>query len=142
MSLRYSDVLTYVTNGLTALGYGGEGPDMPAFNPGPPTAQIIMKTTPDALVVLTVGNGIGRDHDGAFDSPFLVVRVVGPQGDYDAAETLALDLDKMLDVGGNTLIGSARALYITRTGGQPQLIDLDDGDRYHFQTTYIVKVQS
>ena len=40
----------------------------------------------------------------------------------------------------NTTVGTARTLYFARNE-PPQLVDLDDADRYHFQTTYITETK-
>lgn len=142
--MRYSDVETFVRDGLTALGYGTAGhPAMPAFLPGPPTIERLQKSIPNSILFLTLGNGIGLSGgEGQFDRPFITVRVIGNQNDFGYAETLAYDVDNiLLAVQGNTSMGSATALYVTRTGGSPQLVDFDSADRYHFQTTYITEAQ-
>ena len=141
--LRYSDVYTYVNAGLTAKGYGAQGgPEMPLIDPGPFTVARLQKRTPGPMLFLVVGNGVGVTQEAVFDRPFITVRAIGRQNDYDYAETLAHDVDAiLLAAGGNTLVGATTALYITRTGGSPQLVDFDDGDRYHYQQTYITEVQ-
>lgn len=138
--LRYSDIADFVTKGLTSKGYSGV--NFPLLDPGPPTIKRLQSKTPGSMVFLTVGNGAGLAMEALFDLPFIVVRVVGAQNDYAGAETLALDLDALLlDVEGNTQIGTSTALYVNRTGGGPQLIDFDSAERYHFQTTYISEVE-
>jgi hypothetical protein len=141
--MRYSDVYTFVKAALTDLGYGTDGhPAMPMFDPGPPTQARLLKKSPNAICFLTLGNGIGLAKEGLFDQPFITVRVVGRQNDFAGAETLAYDVDStLLAVDGNTTVGTAKTLYITRTGGAPQLIDFDDAERYQFQTTYITEAQ-
>lgn len=140
--MRYSDVLSFVTAGLTGLGYGTAGhPAMPAFDPGPPAIPAVWKVSPNAVVVLTVGNGIGPSVEALYDRPFVVVRVIGPQGnDYATAETIAYDIDNLLMAVQTQNVGTARTLYMTRNA-PPQLVDLDDSDRYHFQTTYITETK-
>lgn len=140
--MRYADVLDFVTTGLAALGYGTAGhPLMPAFNPGPPSLPKLQKSvSPGPIVFLTVGNGLGLSKEGLYDQPFIVVRVLGPQNDYTTAETTAYDLDNLLLPVENRLVGTARTLYITRNA-PPQLVDCDEADRYHFQTTYITETK-
>lgn len=140
--LRYSDVKSFLNSGLTTLGYGTAGhPAMPAFDPGPPAIEAVWKLSPNAIVVLTVGNGIGMKTEGLYDQPFIVVRVIGPQGnDYDTAETLAQDIDRLFNAVENGALGTTRTLYVTRNA-PPQLVDLDTSDRYHFQTTYITETK-
>lgn len=140
MTVRYDDVYTYVKDGLAEKGYGGTGPKMPLFDPGPASVERLQQQSPHAMVFLTLGNGLGPTVEQLFDRPFIIVRVLGLQRNFDSAETLAYDIDKLLlEAGSNTQVGSAAALYITRTGGPPQLIDFDAGDRYHFQTTYLTE---
>lgn len=138
--LTYSDVQSFVTAGLTALSYGVLGqPPMPLIDPGPLTLPALQGLTPGTMVFLTVGNGAGLALESTYDQVFVTVRVLGPQRDYAAAEKLAQDVDRLfLAVGGSALLGTTRVLYVTRSGGGPQLIDYDSADRYHFQTTYVV----
>jgi len=139
--MRYSDMQSFVSAGLAALHYGDPGkPAMPAIDPGPPALPKILKISPNSIVVLTVGNGIIETTEGLFDRPFVTVRVVGPQGDYTSAETLAYDIDGLLVNTVNATVGTARTLYFARNA-PPQLVDLDDADRYHFQTTYITETK-
>lgn len=139
--LTYSDAQTFVSAGLTAKGYGvGNGPVMPAFHPGPPAIQVLWKKTPQGVVFLTVGNGIGLDKEGLYDKPFIVTRVIGRQNDYDYAQNLAYDIDALMLAVENGTVGSTRTLFITRNA-PPQLVDYDSADRYHFQTTYIAEAK-
>lgn len=148
--MKYSDLLTYVKAGLTGYGYGSTNPDvgeqlrtMPVFNPGPATSPSLAKLSSGSTVFLTLGNGAGLSTEQLFDRPFIAVRAIGPQNDYNKAEKLAYDIDRLLlKVGSNTTIGSAKVLYITRTGGSPQLIDFDSANRHHFLTTYITEAQT
>lgn len=139
--MRYAEIAAFVTAGLTAKGYGADKV-MPLLNPGPPTLAALQQLSPGPMLFLTVGNGIGPTVEQLYDRPFIVARAIGAQNDYDYAETLAYDVDDLLlAVGGNTKMGARQVLYVTRTGGAPQLIDLDAGNRYHFQTTYITEAE-
>lgn len=138
--MRYDDVKAWAQAGLTEIGAPYDA-DMPVFDMGPFTVARRQKLSPQAMVFLLLGAGAGYAHEGLFDNPFLTVRVIGRQGDFPYAEKLAYDLDTVFDVPGNTLVGTAKTLFIVRTGGAPQLVDLDDGDRYHFQCTYIAEAQ-
>lgn len=139
--MRYDDARSFISAGLTGLGYGTAGkPALPLLDPGPPALARIQKRSPNTIAVLTVGNGIVETTEGLYDRPFLVVRVIGPQSDYTAAESLAYDIDKLCVEFTAGAVGSSRALYITRNA-PPQLVDLDDSDRYHFQTTYIMETK-
>jgi len=113
---------------------------MPLINVGPSTIASLQKLSAGPIVFLTVGNGIGPTTELLYDQVFLTVRVIGMQNDYDYTEKLAYDIDTLfLRVDSNADIGSTRVLYITRTGGAPQLIDFDSSNRYHFQNTYITE---
>lgn len=148
--LRFSDVESFLTEGLSGLGYGKINPadgtnprTMPVFSPGPASVPRLAKLSPGSTLFVTVGNGVGLDVQQLFDRPFITVRAIGPQRDYEGAETLAYDVDQlMLAIGSNATIGTAKVLYITRTGGAPTLIDYDAGDRHHFQTIYITEAQT
>ena len=136
--LRYSDVKTYLTDGLTAKGYGAADKPMPTFDPGPPTIEGLWTKSPNALVFLTVGNGMGLVHEGLYDQPFVVVRTIGLQQNYDYAETLAYDIDAVFNAVETVNVGTTRTLYMTRNA-PPQLVDYDSASRYHFQATYITE---
>lgn len=138
--MRYSDVETHIREGLVSLAYGTAGkPVMPAFDPGPFTIERVQKKFPGPVVFAVYGNGIGLAKEGLFDLTFITVRVVGAQNDFAYAERLAYDVDSLLVGDGNLTMGTGKALYVTRTGAPPQLVDLDAADRYHFQTTYITE---
>lgn len=139
--MKYSDVRDFVTAGLTEKGYG-TSLELPQFDPGPSTAVALLARYTRSVVFLTVGNGIGMTVEELFDQPFITVRVVGTQDDYDYAEQLAKDVDDvLLAVDHNTQIGSSLTLRISRTGGPPQLVDFDSGSRYHFQNTYVAETE-
>jgi hypothetical protein len=144
--LTYEDVRGFLSAGLEAKGYasvnpagtGGNDLPMPRIDVGPFAIERLTKLTPGPLVFATVGNGAGLTLEQTYDQVFITIRAIGPQHDYTSAERLAQDIDLLfLAVGSNGLIGNTRVLFINRTGGSPQLVDLDESDRYHFQTTYI-----
>ena len=145
MPLLYRDVESFLTAGLTAKGYVSTLPDvgmdrqpMPLIDKGPFTIESLQHLSPGAMVFATVGNGAGMVVEQTYDQVFITVRVIGPQNNYDAAERLAYDVDGLfLALNSPGMIGETRVLYVVRTGGAPQLVDLDASDRYHFQTTYI-----
>lgn len=147
--MRYADMEEFIRAGLTAKGYSTANPDisegartMPTIDPGPSTIQDLWKKSPSAMLFVTVGNGAGLRLEGLFDMPFITVRSIGLQNNFEYAETLAYDVDDLLlGVDSNTMIGSVLTLYVNRTGGAPQLVDFDSANRYHFQTTYIAEVQ-
>lgn len=139
--MRYEDVRSFTEAGLTSKGYGKTGPAMPMFHPGPPTIAKLQNLSPGTMVFTTVGNGAGLMFEGLYERKFIVVRAIGPQGDYAAAESLALDIDGLYLPVESAKVGTARVLYITRNAA-PQLVDLDDAERYHFQCTYIAETMT
>lgn len=153
MGLRYADVRDQVSAALTSLGYSNGNPinpdvsevvrTMPVIDPGPFTVHSLWKVSPQGILFLTLGNGVGPVMEGLFDRPFITVRVVGKQQDFDYAETLAYDVDNILMSlpANHTWPHGGRTLFVNRTGGSPQLVDYDESNRYHFQTTYIAEAQ-
>lgn len=137
--MKYSDVKDFLENALTLEGYD----PLPLFNPGPATTTALGQLSAGAIVFLQVGSGAGLTTENLFDRPFITVRVVGVQNDFDYAENLASFIDKtFLAVDGNAVVGEAKSLYITRTGGAPENIDFDNASRYHFQASYITETQT
>lgn len=142
--LTYEDVKTFLHEGLAVKGYSEALPDvgqpqsMPLFDVGPSSLSQLQTLSPGSMVFATVGNGAGLILEHSYDQVFVTLRSIGLPGDYNQAERLAYDLDVLMNqVDSPRLIGTTRVLWIVRTGGSPQLVDKDNGDRYHFQATYI-----
>lgn len=137
--LVYDDVRAYLADKLSSYGYS----PLPDFEPGPSTVARLQKSTPGALVFVTVGDGAGLTSESVFDRVFIRIRSLSAQGDAVGGERLALAVDHALcSAGGNTAVGNARVLYITRAGGRPALSDYDNADRYHYTCTYITETPS
>lgn len=137
--MKFSDVQTFLTDGLTSLGYTS----VPPIVPGPLTVATLQKRYPGALILVMVGGGVGLNIEQTFDRPFITVRCIGSQHDYDSAETLAKDVDGLfLALNGNATIGTAKVLWITRTGAGPEIVEWDTADRHHFQCQYIANTQT
>ena len=133
--MRYKDVELFLR---PIVGYATN-----IVSPGPSTEAALQKLSPQAMVFATVGGGAGLTSEQNFDRPFITVRTIGKQGDYDSAEALAFAIDAaFLALDHNGLVGTAKVLYVTRTGGAPSLIDHDSADRYHFQCTYIAETRT
>jgi hypothetical protein len=139
-----SDVVTYLKDFLTSVGYGTDsGRKMPGFETGPPTDALLQKKWPNGLVFVTVGDGIGLEAEESIDNPFIRVRAIGAQNDPDGAERLAMDIDIGLNrVAGNQIVGTALVYSIRRTGGRPSLLEQDSANRYHWVSTYLAKTPS
>lgn len=156
MSLVYADVETFLSGALKTDGYSDALPaqpqakPLPMFLPGPFSLSSLQDLSPGPIVFATVGNGAGLTLEQTYDQPFITIRSIGKQGDFDGSEAMALDIDRLLlaSFPGNGDLGrtegpggraGTRVLYVTRSGGAPQLIDYDSAERYHFQCTYIAR---
>ena len=140
--MRYSDVESFAHDGFVALGYDDTTYGFPVLDPGPATDANLQKLSFDRAVFLTIGNGAGLTSEDLFDRLFITTRVVGQQNDYADAEQLAWQLDTMLlsvNAKPVRMIGTARVLYVARTGGGPVVLEKDSADRYHFTCTYITE---
>lgn len=143
--MKFSDLSTFVTAGFVALGYTPASMDgsFPLLDPGPPSMPSLLRLAPGRMVFLTLGGGAGLTTELLYDRIFISARVIGRQNDFADAEQLAAQLDKMfLQVDSPRKIGTARALYITRTGGAPSLLEKDASDRYHFSCSYITETKT
>lgn len=134
--MRYSDARTWLLARFGDFGY----PDYqgPTVHPGPTSATQLVQAESGAMVFLTVGGGAGLTTETLYDRPFIVVRVIGEQEDYDGAERLAHDIDDaLLAIASPTMVGDARVLYVTRSGSGPSLLDYNG--RYSFQCSYVAE---
>lgn len=137
--MKFSDVQTFLDNGLAGLGYS----PVPTIAPGPTTNVTLQKAAPGMLVLVMVGGGAGLNIEQTFDRPFITVRSIGLQHDYDSGEKLAQDIDKLfLTLCGNATVGTAKVLWVSRTGAGPELVEWDNASRYHFQCNYIANTQT
>jgi hypothetical protein len=144
--MRYSDAEAWATDYLTGL-VDANGDrvytPIPALSPGPASDEIVQKISPDEIVFLTVGGGAASTIEGLFDNPFLTLRAVGQQEDYQSAEDLAWYMDSgLLAIPDNGFMGNARIKPVVRTGGVPALLSQDNAGRYHFTCSYIVETQA
>lgn len=138
--MRYADIEAFVTAGYEALEYDQSDPSFPVIDPGPPTNTENLKLSSDRIVFLGLGGGPGLASEELTDRIFISAHVIGQQNDYADAENLAWQLDTMLlQVCSNSVIGNATALYITRTGGSPTLLEKDAAERFHFTCSYLVE---
>lgn len=136
MSLHYADVSTFLAAALVADG----NTNQPFIQPGFDTDPLLQKGSPNELIFISIGGGAGPTTQLLFDRPFLRVAIVGRQRDYQSAEDLAAQVDRILcRIDHNTAIGNSNVLYISRTGGGPALSTHDDAQRYHFACSYIAE---
>lgn len=144
--MKFSDVKTYLETELAALrtlSDDAKYSPVPPINPGPASNAPLQKISSQMIVFATVGAGAGLTMESLFDRPFITIRAIGLQQDYESAETLAQDIDRILltrRAGGT--IGSAKVLYVTRTSGAPALLEQDLANRYHFTCDYITETQT
>lgn len=118
-------------------------------NPGPPTYEGVADTV-NRAVVITVGGGPGLFLEEVFDRVLVSIDTAGDQSDPRSAEDLAmlvdqqmLALDRPRDVAADDDPGDKiRVLAVTRAGGRPTPVAVDDGDRTHLACSYIWQVQS
>ena len=136
--LNYADVKGVVSAALTAQNWK----PMPLFDPGPGSDLVVQDLTPDTMIIITLTPGAGLDSEELFDRAGIQVRTIGPQEDYDTAEKLAQAVDKaLIAIDHSQQINGKRTLSVTRAGGAPALMPIDNGDRYHFTCNYIWEVQ-
>lgn len=140
--MRFSDLETYVAAGYQAAGYDPTSTAFPVISPGPSTVAELQKLSPDRIVFLTLGGGPGLTSEELFDRLFITCRVIGRQEDFTDAETLAWQLDDMfVKIDHNGMIGTAKVLYVVRSGGGPVLLEKDAAGRYHFTCTYVTEAK-
>lgn len=152
--LGYSDVRTYLEGKLAHYGYGvrdvetGELPDgalydMPTFSGQPSGDPQSWKVVPGSIVFLAVGGGPGLTKEELFDRVFISVRCVGEQSDHEGGRRLAMAVDRaLLAFDSSDYLGTIYTLYVGRAGGSPQLLMRDDGERYHYPTSYIAEAET
>ena len=126
---------------MQALEALGTYDPLPVFDPGPGTDLNVQDLSPNMLVIITLTPGPGLDIEGLFDRAAVQVRSIGNQQDYNSAETLAQDIDRVMTaLDSSQMLNGKRLLSVVRSGGAPALLPSDDGDRYHFTCNYIWEV--
>lgn len=131
--LQYTDVVALLEAKLS--------PPLPYFDPGPGSDQVVIDQNPDEMCIISLTGGPGLDSEQVFDRAGLQIRTVGPQADYEGAETLAFNIDKALvSIDTSQAINGKHTLSIMRAGSGPSLLLIDDGGRYHFTCNYIWEV--
>lgn len=119
---------------LTAADY----PNVPIY-PGP----TLPTTEPNSYVVLSRYGGTGLEGgEGALDGFSWQARVVGGQGKYEEAEGIAdaIDIGWISHMSGT--IGDVWVVEISRVGGPPSVLMVDDAERHHFVCSYNTSVES
>lgn len=108
--------------------------------PGPDDPDI-----PWSYVLITRTGGAGHATDGTTDRVSYQFKSVGEQNQYDQAEQLAYELDKVVLGDGSSFYMPVTNVYlvsVNRMGGGPSALMTDDGDRTHFVCDYQFEVQS
>lgn len=133
----YRQLLT--TAGLEAwLRERGLG-DAVAVIPGPDPG-----TDPGTSIVVSWLPGAGFSLEQMIDTPGFQLRVIGPQGNPDAARELAERVDLEL-VGRDRwpgFIGGRYVVTVTRSGGRPAHDRTDAANRAHYVCTYLADVEA
>lgn len=125
---RYDDVVTQL---------GNAGVDAQFF-PGP--AGWLPPDAPQRVVVISLTAGPGQSTDGRIDVTGLSLRVLSPQNDYEAGESLAWACDRALRRDDTGPWGNRVVQRVTRSGGGPTLTDYDaDSRRWSFVLSYLVE---
>lgn len=142
--LRYTNVEAWLKPLLQDQSEPDPDQRLPLFVRGPMTAaNQDAWDRPEPTVVLTLGGGPGLELEGTFDRVMLSVDVAGDQGDPDSSEDLALRLDAAVcGVASPVDIDGVRTLSGQRAGGRPSATGVDDGDRWHFGCSYVLRVRS
>lgn len=109
---------------------------------GTGSAADIRAVGPGIGAVLSRGGGPGLMAEWAFDQPIVTVRTIGRQNDYDHGEAFAGDVDRWMLADSPIDVGGHRALYVTRAGAAPTLIEVDGARRGHWSCSYVVPVAS
>ena len=98
---------------------------------------------PNSYVVLSRYGGTGLDGgEGALDGFNWQARTVGKQEGYDEAEGVAdaLDIGWISHMSGD--IGGIWVVEISRVGGPPAVLMVDNAERHHFVCSYNASVES
>lgn len=133
--LRVTDLKTLLRD--RGLGLGVEVYDT---QPGLP-----LPADPNAMLCITILPGFGPNTEGVIDHQQFQVRTVGPQGDADLAQELAVRVDKaLIPVQGQNSplqLNGLHVLEISRTGG-PQHLLRDAENRHHYVCTYSIQIEA
>ncbi len=107
-----------------------DGPDLPV--------------TRGAAVVVSWLPGAGLSLEGTLSTPAAQLRVIGPQGNRDAARVLAERLDARLTNRGlfPAFVGGRYVVDVRHSGGMPAHDRNDDADRAHYVCTYLFDVEA
>lgn len=105
--------------------------------PGPDDPE-----TSGSFIKITRTGGTGLEAEGILDLIEFQFDCVGLQYDYDSAESLALEVDRLvLGILGRT-IGGVRVVSVWRSGSPPTPLEVDEAQRHHFACSYLWRVQS
>lgn len=100
---------------------------------------------PGAVVVVTWLTGAGLDAEGMLTQPGFQLRIIGPQGNRDAARELAERIDTLLVLSFGAwpaFVGGRYVVGVRRAGGEPAQDRKDNANRAHYVCTYIATVEA
>lgn len=136
--ILFSDVSTWLAEKLVENDISTK----PLYIPGSQTDPKNAKRATQEMVFINIGSGTGTNTEMLFDGVFVALIVAGRQANYESAETLANQLDRiMLRVSTKTQIGQANVASINRSGGAPAQMARDNADRYIFTCSYLVDTE-
>lgn len=97
-------------------------------------------TMPDKVIVLSLGGGPGEKRERTFDVHALQVITRGGQRDPDDAETFAGQVDDIfMGVAAAVSLDGVRVSTITRAGGPPAFLNLDESRRVAYVANYLIE---
>lgn len=99
---------------------------------------------PGTVIVVSWLPGAGFSLEQMLDTPGFQLRIIGPQGNHDAARELAERVDLEL-VGRDRwpgFIGGRYVVTVTRSGGRPEHDRTDAANRAHYVCTYLADVEA
>lgn len=106
------------------------------ITPGPEVEDV-----PDECLVWTPFPGAGLDADGALDIRSWQFRAIGKQNDYESAEDIANVIDIAFLSHHSSRVSGVWVASISRVGGAPTPLLVDNGDRTHFVCSYLISVE-
>jgi hypothetical protein len=103
--------------------------------PGPQLPE-----NPDCTVVITPYGGAGTNTDDVMDARSWQFRVISEQEDYESGESVANAIDIAALSHFSSDVGGVWVSDITRVGGSPAALMVDEAGRTHFVCNYSVNV--
>lgn len=101
-------------------------------------APIFFDRIPDngRFIKITIGNSVrGLENEGLFDTPTFQIQCRGAENNYEDAENIAFEIDSLiLGSSNNIMVGDCYVQVISRVGGAPAALQLQDPQSRHVFT--------